>query len=159
MIKKRKKSEEKKDEVFKQKKCRACKSENLFTFLQLGPTPAPNGFLTSKDLDKAEKFYPLDVCFCKDCGLVQLAHVVSPEVMFRNYVYIPSTSQTMRDHFLMMAKDSIKKSQALKKDLVVDIGSNDGTLLKSFQKMGLKILGVDPAKNLVKQANRENVET
>src|SRR3989338_11266663 len=124
-----------KKEVVKLDNCRACDSSDLLLFLQLGPTPVPNGFLKAHHRHKAEKFYPLDVCFCKDCGLVQLAHVVSPEVMFRNYVYIPSTSQTMRDHFLMMAKDSIKKSQALKKDLVVDIGSNDGTLLKSFQKM------------------------
>lgn len=148
-----------KKEVFKLEVCRACGSSNLLLFLQLGPTPAPNGFLKAHDRHKAEKFYPLDVCFCQDCGLVQLAHVVSPKIMFKNYVYIPSTSETMRNHFSGLASDAIKKAGAKENDLVVDIGSNDGTLLKSFKSHGMKILGIDPAENLVKKANHEGVNT
>lgn len=148
-----------KKEVFKLEKCRACDGEDLFLFLQLGPTPVPNGFLRAHHRHKAEKFYPLDVCFCKSCGLVQLAHVVSPKVMFKNYVYIPSTSKIMRDHFSKLSKDAVKKIGVKKDDLVVDVGSNDGTLLKSFQILGLKTLGVDPAENLAKKANQEGVET
>lgn len=148
-----------KTEVFKLENCRACGGDKLLLFLQLGPTPAPNRFLKAHHRHKAEKFYPLDVCFCKDCGLVQLAHVVSPKIMFQNYVYIPSTSETMRNHFAGLASDAIKKTKAEKEDLVVDIGSNDGTLLKSFKSKGLKILGVDPAENLAKRANQEGVNT
>lgn len=148
-----------KKEVFKLEKCRACDGEDLFLFLQLGPTPVPNGFLKAHHRHKAEKFYPLDVCFCKSCGLVQLAHVVSPKVMFKNYVYIPSTSKIMRDHFAKLSKDAVKKTGAKKDDLVVDVGSNDGTLLKSFHILGMRILGVDPAENLAKKANSEGVET
>ncbi len=146
-------------EVFKLEVCRACDSRNLLLFLQLGPTPVPNGFLKAEHRHRAEKFYPLDVCFCQDCGLVQLAHVVSPKVMFRNYVYIPSTSETMRTHFIDLAKQAVKVTSAKKGDLSVDIGSNDGTLLKCFKKIGMKILGVDPAENLAKKANQEGVET
>lgn len=146
-------------EVFKLELCRACDSKNLLLFLQLGPTPAPNGFLKADDRHKAEKFYPLDVCFCQSCGLVQLAHVVSPAVMFKNYVYIPSTSETMRTHFASLAKQSIKVTDAKQGDLSVDIGSNDGTLLKSFKALGMKVLGVDPAENLVKKANQEGIKT
>lgn len=146
-------------EVFKLEVCRACSSSKLLLFLQLGPTPVPNGFLRAHHRHKAEKFYPLDVCFCKDCGLVQLAHVVSPKVMFRNYVYIPSTSVTMRTHFASLARQAIKVAGAKKGDLSLDIGSNDGTLLKSFKSLGMKILGVDPAENLVKKANKEGVKT
>ncbi len=148
-----------KKEVFKLEVCRACDRRNLLLFLQLGPTPVPNGFLKAYHLHKAEKFYPLDVCFCKDCGLVQLAHVVSPKVMFKNYVYIPSTSETMRTHFASLAKQSVKITGAKPGDLSVDIGSNDGTLLKSFQALGMKVLGVDPAENLAKKANKEGIET
>lgn len=148
-----------KKEVFKLEVCRACDSSNLLLFLQLGPTPVPNGFLKSYHRHRSEKFYPLDVCFCKDCGLVQLAHVVSPKVMFKNYVYIPSTSETMRTHFASLAKNAIKKTSAKEGDLVIDIGSNDGTLLKSFKGLGMKILGVDPAENLAKKANQEGVNT
>lgn len=147
------------NEVFKLEVCRACASSNLLLFLQLGPTPAPNGFLQAHHRHQAEKFYPLDVCFCKDCGLVQLAHVVSPEIMFKNYVYIPSTSETMRNHFSGLASDAIKQADAKENDLVIDIGSNDGTLLKSFKSKGMNILGVDPAENLVKKANQEGVPT
>lgn len=148
-----------KKEVFKLETCRACHSHNLLLFLQLGPTPIPNGFLEAPNLHKAERFYPLDVCFCKDCGLVQLAHVVSAKVMFKNYVYIPSTSETMRTHFLSLAQNAIKKTGAKNGDQVVDIGSNDGTLLKAFKLKGMKILGVDPAENLAKKANREGIKT
>lgn len=148
-----------KREVFKLEVCRACGSRDLLTFLQLGPTPVPNGFLKADYRHKAEKFYPLDVCFCKSCGLVQLAHVVSPKVMFKNYVYIPSTSETMRTHFASLAKQTIKKADAKEGDLVLDIGSNDGTLLRAFNKQKMKILGVDPAENLAKKANQEGIRT
>lgn len=146
-------------EVLKLEVCRSCGSNNLLLFLQLGPTPVPNGFLKSHHRHKAERFYPLDVCFCKDCGLVQLAHVVSPKVMFKNYVYIPSTSETMRTHFASLARQAIKKTAAKPGDLVLDIGSNDGTLLSSFKTQKMKILGVDPAENLAKKANQEGINT
>lgn len=139
--------------------CRACGSRDLLTFLQLGPTPVPNGFLKADYRHRAEKFYPLDVCFCKSCGLVQLAHVVSPKVMFKNYVYIPSTSETMRTHFTSLAKQAIKKADAKVGDLVLDIGSNDGTLLSAFKIQKMSVLGVDPAENLVSKANREGIHT
>lgn len=146
-------------EVFQLEVCRACGSSDLLLFLQLGPTPVPNGFLKSHHRHKAEKFYPLDVSFCRDCGLVQLAHVVSPKVMFKNYVYIPSTSETMRKHFANLAKEAVKKAGTKEGDLVVDIGSNDGTLLKSFKALGARVLGVDPAENLAKKANQEGIKT
>ena len=146
-------------EVFKLDYCRSCNSSNLLLFLQLGPTPVPNGFLKAHHRHKAEKFYPLDVCFCKDCGLVQLAHVVSPKVMFKNYVYIPSTSETMRSHFVSLAKEAIKKINVGKRELVLDIGSNDGALLKAFKSLKMNILGVDPAENLAKKANQEGIKT
>lgn len=149
----------KRGEVFKLELCRACGSSRLLTFLQLGPTPVPNGFLNKNYYHKAEKFYPLDVCFCNNCALVQLAHVVSPKIMFKNYVYIPSTSETMRNHFSQLAAEAIRKTNFNKQELVVDIGSNDGTLLSYFKSSGKKILGIDPAENLAKKANKEGIET
>lgn len=148
-----------KKEVVKLDNCRACNSSDLLLFLQLGPTPVPNGFLKAHHRHKAERFYPLDVCFCKKCGLVQLAHVVSPKIMFKNYVYVPSTSQTMRDHFSFLVRQALKKTKAQEGDLILDIGSNDGTLLKAFKLHKVKILGVDPAENLARKANQEGVPT
>lgn len=148
-----------KKEVVKLEVCRACGSNDLLLFLQLGPTPVPNGFLKAYHRHQAESFYPLDVCFCKSCGLVQLAHVVSPKVMFKNYVYIPSTSETMRTHFTSLAHQAIKKAGTKEGDLVLDIGSNDGTLLSAFKKQKMKVLGVDPAENLARKANKEGINT
>lgn len=148
-----------KKDTFRIRECRICQHKNLFTFLQLGPTPLPNGFLKSNELDKSEVFYPLEVCFCPKCTLVQLAHVVSPKLMFKNYIYIPSSSKTMNIHFEKLAEEAINKTGANSSDLVVDIGSNDGTLLKFFKKNKIKILGVDPASNLSRKANSEGIET
>jgi len=121
--------------------------------------PIPNGFLTKKELKKPEVYYPLGVYFCENCNLVQLTHVVPPEIMFKNYLYIPSTSTTMIQHFKELANEAVKKFKLSPKDLVIDIGSNDGTLLNFFQEDEIKILGIDPASNLVKIARLKGVET
>ncbi|QQG43474.1 MAG: class I SAM-dependent methyltransferase [Candidatus Daviesbacteria bacterium] len=148
-----------KPEVLQVDNCRACDNKNLTTFLQLGPTPIPNGFLEASELNQAEKFYPLDVSFCGECGMVQLGHVVDPNVMFKNYVYVPSTSTTMVQHFGELATDATQRVNLETGDLVVDIGSNDGTLLKAFKRYGATILGVDPATNLATLANEQGVPT
>lgn len=148
-----------KKEVTKVEKCRICKNPNLETFIHLGPLPIPNGFLKKSELAFHEKSYPLDAAFCQKCGLVQLAHITSPKVMFKNYAYVPSTSTTMVSHFNELSNYAQKIAGLSSKDLVVDIGSNDGTLLKSFNKIGVKTLGVDPATNLARIANRQGIKT
>lgn len=148
-----------KAEIFKVKSCRICGNKNLLTFLQLGPMPIPNGFLEDWQLNSPEKSYPLDISFCDQCGITQLAHVISPEIMFQNYVYVPSTSTTMVTHFSSLAKDIVKKADLKPHDLVIDIGSNDGTLLKSFKSSGMKVLGIDPAKNLAQKASQDGIKT
>lgn len=141
------------------KKCRICDFEELIEFMSLGPLPKPNGYLTEKDLNKKEPKYPLDIGRCTNCGLVQLTKIVRPDIMFENYKYIPSASKTMIKHFDDLAKEIINEYKLKKGNLVIDIGSNDGTLLKSFKKRGMKVLGIDPAENLAKVANKEGVET
>jgi SAM-dependent methyltransferase len=149
----------KEPEVVKLKNCRTCGEETLRTFLSLGPMPIPNGFLKKEQLSKGEEYYPLDVAFCESCGLMTLVHVVRPDIMFRNYVYIPGTSQTMIKHFYQMAKENIKRFKMNKNSLAIDIGSNDGTLLKQFKSFGTKILGIDPAKNIAEEATKNDIET
>lgn len=149
----------KKGEIVKVKICRICDKSDLLTFLQLGPTPIPNGFLKKSQLNSPEKFYPLDVCFCPNCGLTQLAHVVTAEIMFHNYLYIPSTSKTMVNHFRMLTYEALERINLNTTDLILDIGSNDGTLLKSFKSQGLITLGIDPAKNLAQKANLQGIKT
>jgi len=141
------------------KRCRICKANSLKKFFSLGKMPSVNNFLTAYQLKEKELFFPLNVCFCQNCGLVQLAEVVNPKIMFRNYLYISSFSKTMLNHFSHLAIALVKRFHLGKDLLVVEIGSNDGTLLGFFKKEGVKILGVDPAKNLTKIANSKGLET
>lgn len=141
------------------KKCRICGNSSIKTFLSLGPLPTPNGYLTQKTLKIKEPKYPLDVGRCTRCGLVQLTKIVNPNIMFRNYKYVPSASWPMINHFDELAVLLIKNNRLNKNSLAVDIGSNDGTLLKSFKKRGIKIIGIDPAENLAKIANRDGIKT
>jgi hypothetical protein len=121
--------------------------------------PTPNGYLEKKDLNKKETLYPLGVCVCLDCWLVQLTHVVPAEIMFKNYLYIPSTSSTLMKNFRSIADDLISRFAFKKNGLVVDVGSNDGTLLSFFQEKDMKVLGVDPADNLAAAAELKGIKT
>jgi len=140
-------------------KCRTCGNENLKKFLSLGKTPLANSFLSKEDLGKEEKTFPLETAFCDRCKLVQLTYVVPPELMFRNYVYVSSTTKTFINHFSKMAEDISKSFGLGQHSLVVDIGSNDGILLRGFQRFGAKTIGVEPATNIAKIAEQNGIET
>lgn len=139
--------------------CRICKSRDLNEFLSLGKTPLANSFLAKGQLSQKEDSFPLAVCFCQNCKLVQLTYVVPAEIMFRNYVYVSSTSNTFKKHFTEMAEDISKEFNLDESSLAVDIGSNDGILLKGFQKFNVQTIGVEPAANVAKIAEENGVET
>ena len=140
-------------------KCRICGSRELFKFLNLGLMPIPNGFLKIEDTNKPEDKYELSCLSCENCGLVQLTNMVNPNLMFKNYVYVPSESKTMMNNFSNLSHQIFSTSKLGKKSLVVDIGSNDGSLLSFFKNYGTKILGVDPAENLAKIAELKGIPT
>lgn len=139
--------------------CRVCKSKNLSQVLTLGPTPLANAFLTKKKTDEPEYYYPLDVSFCGDCSFLQLSHVVDPKILFENYVYVSSTSKVFINHFKEFANNAFEKFKLDNKSLVIDIGSNDGILLKPFKALGVRVLGIEPALNIAKVAQKEGIET
>lgn len=147
------------EKVKKINSCRLCKSKNLKEILDFGKTPPANSFLKKSQLKDKEDFFPLKVNFCINCGQLQLSHVVNPEILFRHYVWVSSTSKVTVDHFEEYAKTVFKKIKMNKGDLVVEFGSNDGVLLKPFKKLGAKILGVDPARNVAARATKEGVPT
>lgn len=146
-------------EIVEVKKCRICNSSELVDVIDLGDQPIPNGFLQKENLKKVEPKYPLAVCFCKNCSLMQLKYLVNPEIMFKNYLYIPSASKTRIDYFKKMAEEVISVGKLKQSDLVIDVGSNDGSLLICFRNLGMKILGIDPAENLVTVAALNGVYT
>ena len=139
--------------------CRLCKSKNLKLVLDLGKSPLPNALLKKSQRKKGELSFPLKVNFCPKCNQVQLSHVVSPELMFRKYAYVSSTSPVMMAHFQEYADTVFKKLKLKKGDLVVELGSNDGFLLKQFKKLGTRVLGIDPARNIAAIATKEGITT
>src|ERR1700679_1058945 len=123
--------------------CRVCYSQKLEMFLDLGAQPHCDSLLLAKDLGHKEPYYPLQVCFCHDCTAVQINYTVPKETMFGEYLFVSGTTQTLRTHFQNSA-DRLVKGLGLKAgDLVVDIGSNDGTWLACYEKYQLRTLGVD----------------
>lgn len=141
------------------RKCRVCKSDSLETFLSLGRVALANSFLDKSQLDKPEEFYPLTVCFCKSCNFVQLAEVVPPQKLFKNYVYVSGTSNWVRKHFESLAEDVIATITPPKNALIVEFASNDGTLLKTFKRFDVRVLGVEPAENIAPLAEAAGVPT
>jgi hypothetical protein len=139
--------------------CRSCENTNLKRVVSLGYQPLANNLLNKKD-DKYE-LYPLEMNYCPNCHNCQLSVAVDPKKMFSNYLYTSSTSSSFRNHFNEAAKNYIKKLKLKsKKSYIIDIGSNDGVALKPFKDMGFKkILGVEPAKNLAKLANKNKIKT
>lgn len=139
--------------------CRICGSARLRLVLSLGEMPLANSFLSSPEEFAAEPRFPLDVYFCEDCSLVQLLDVVDPEVLFSHYVYLTGASETMRAHFRGYARRLADILGLTSQDLVVEVASNDGSLLKEFQHLGVQTLGVEPARNIAEQAQRNGVPT
>lgn len=145
--------------VFKLNHCRICKNKKLRQVINLGSSPAANAFLKKTQLKKNEDFFSLKVNYCSKCGQLQLSHVVSPKLLFKDYVYVSSTSPVFIAHFEEYAKSLYKRFNLNKYSLVLDLGSNDGILLKPFKKLGVGVLGIDPATEIAKKATKEGIET
>lgn len=135
--------------------CRVCKSKNIKGFFDLGMQPLANSLV--KDLNEKERFYPLSLSWCQDCNLVQLNQTADPKELFSDYVWVTKTSKTARDYAETFYKELV--SRGAKKGYVLEVASNDGTFLKPFIKNGYNVLGIDPAKNIAKMAENNNVPT
>jgi nucleoside-diphosphate-sugar epimerase len=139
--------------------CRSCGNINLKRAVSLGYQPLANNLLSKKD--EKHDLYPLEMNYCPKCHNCQLSVAVDPKKMFSNYLYTSSTSSSFRNHFIDAAKNYTKQFKLKpNKSYVIDIGSNDGVALKPFKDRGFKkILGVEPAKNLAKVANKNKIKT
>jgi len=138
-------------------KCRSSDSKNLKPVLSLGLSPLANNLLNS--VDQPDELYPLEITYCPDSHNCQLSYVVPENKMFDNYLYVSSTTKTFRDHFEKAANDYVKKFDLNSNSFVVDIGSNDGIALKPLKSVGIKVLGVEPAKNIAELANNNGIDT
>jgi hypothetical protein len=154
-------SDNEKKELLKNYKfdCRSCGGLNLKRVVSLGYQPLANNLLKSKNQE--DEMFPLEMNYCSDCHNCQLSVVIDPKKMFSNYLYLSSTSKTFREHFEKAAKKYVKEFKlSPNKSYIIDVGSNDGVALKPFQNLKFKnILGIEPAKNLAKAANKEKIKT
>jgi nucleoside-diphosphate-sugar epimerase len=139
--------------------CRSCGETKLKRVLSLGYQPLANNLLNKKN-EKTDH-YPLELNYCPNCHNCQLSVAIDGKKMFSNYLYTSSTSQIFRDHFLKATKKYVKDFKlSPKKTYIIDIGSNDGIALKPFKDLNFKnLLGIEPAKNLAKIANKNKIKT
>jgi nucleoside-diphosphate-sugar epimerase len=139
--------------------CRSCGNTNLKRVISLGYQPLANNLLNNKN--EKHEVYPLEMNYCPKCHNCQLSVSVDPKKMFSNYLYTSSTSSSFRNHFIDASKNYIKHFKLnQKKSYIIDIGSNDGVALKPFKDLGFdKILGIEPAQNLAKLANKNKIKT
>lgn len=139
--------------------CRLCGGRDLTRVLALTPTPPANAFVSADRKDAIQPCYPLDVYFCEGCAHVQLLDVVDATVLFEDYPYVSGTSPVFVKHFEDYADAVLRRFAPRPGALVVDVGSNDGTLLRAFKARGATVLGIDPAKEIARRANEAGIET
>jgi nucleoside-diphosphate-sugar epimerase len=138
-------------------KCRSCGNDDLKDVVSLGKSPLANNLLNS--LEDECDMYPLEMKYCDNCKNCQLSYNVPPQKMFDNYLYVSSTAETFRNHFKQAAEQYIKEFNLNSNSLVVDIGSNDGVFLKPMMENGVRVVGVEPAKNIAELANSNGITT
>ena len=139
--------------------CQICNSKKLHTILDLGYQPLCDTLLTKEMLDEPEKTYPLRMMWCENCTGVQIDYCVAgSEVYYPNYPYRSGITKELAQYQAKIGESLIKKYNLKPEDLVIDIGSNDGTLLSGFKKKGVRVLGVEPT-NIAKIANANGIET
>jgi len=139
-------------------RCRSCGCSDLASVLDLGVQPLANGYREPDDVSE-EARYPLALLRCRACSLVQLVGTIPPKLMFDTYRYFSSNSSTMVDSMRLLAKRLTTERELTADDLVVEIASNDGYLLKHYLDLGIPVLGVEPAQNIAKVAQESGVPT
>jgi 2-polyprenyl-3-methyl-5-hydroxy-6-metoxy-1,4-benzoquinol methylase len=128
----------------KRTQCMVCKGPRLVEFIDLGDQPNGNNFLRAEDVAE-EVSFPLAMMVCEDCWEVQIAEFPPQEVLFTDHPYLSGVNAPVVAHFDQLAQHVVYKLGLKPNDLVIDVGANDGTLLKMFAKQGMRVLGVDPS--------------
>jgi SAM-dependent methyltransferase len=137
--------------------CRGCNGTNLKSVISLGLSPLANNLLNL--LEEKDELYPLEMVYCPNCHNCQLSYTVPADKMFDHYLYVSSTAKSFRDHFEQVAEKYIKEFNLNSDSLVIDIGSNDGIALKPLKDKDIRVLGVEPAKNIAEIAISNGIPT
>jgi hypothetical protein len=149
------------ERIYSRDTCRLCGSRELNNFLPLAPSPVADAYIPAAKLADPQGIFPVDLCLCERCGHVQLLHIVEPEDIYVDYLYVTKSSPGLVAYYGDYAKEMADYEKPAPGSLVIDIGSNDGALLRAFKALplGLKVLGVDPAHKIAAQATAEGLPT
>jgi SAM-dependent methyltransferase len=139
--------------------CRLCDSKNVERVVSLQPIPLSENYSTDRNLAANAPRYPVDVYMCGGCGHVQHLDVIDPKDLWDSYTYYSGDAKGMPEHFQQVSEKIIRKCNPPPDSLVIDIGSNDGSLLKPFKQAGLRVLGIDPATEVAQRANDSGIPT
>ena len=144
---------------YRRQDCRLCKSDNIEEVLPLTPTALCDAYVRSDRVADEQPVYPLGLFLCRECGYVHLPYVVDPEMIYRDYIYVTTSSMGLASHFDRYAQAVLSRITPGPACLVVDLGSNDGTLLGFFRQAHCRVLGVDPANDIARQATNAGIPT
>jgi len=142
--------------------CRICKKNKLEVILDYGNVALADSFLSSREKINNEKKYPLRLCICNDCKHIQVDEIIDPSLLFENYPWETGVSKSIIEFSEDLYDKSINcynLTLSKKRPKVLEVASNDGTILSVFKKNNCEILGVDPAKNIVRKANEKGIRS
>ncbi|WP_316167245.1 MULTISPECIES: class I SAM-dependent methyltransferase [unclassified Bradyrhizobium] len=145
--------------VTRRQTCRLCGSRNVERVVELSPIPLSENYSYDRAMAASAPRYPVDVFMCGDCGHVQQVDIIDPKTLWDSYTYFSGDAKGMPEHFQNVAARAVRAAAAPVGALVVDIGSNDGSLLKPFKAAGYRVLGIDPATDASKRANDAGIPT
>ena len=139
--------------------CRLCQSDQVSKAVDLNPVPIITPNIALPTDTSGTTTAPVDLYLCESCGFLQLLDVVDPDIQYSHYLYRTSTSLGLVKHFEELAKNIVSRYKADPGSLIVEIGSNEGVLLRALRDLDMKVLGIDPAKDLAREATQSGVET
>jgi len=141
------------------KTCRLCNSSKIDLVLPIGFSPVSDKYSEKKDSKPEDQLVPLDVYMCENCGHVQILHVINPDYLWDTYHFKTSRNPKLVNHYIKYVNEAILTAKHITSKFHLDIGSNDGTLIKLFKDRNFKSIGVDCAKNIAEEANLNGLET
>ncbi len=146
-------------EVVHRETCRLCDSRNVERVLKLEPIPLSENYCADSETGRTAARFHVDLYMCADCGHVQQLDVVDSKSLWESYTYYSGDAKGMPEHFSEFAANVMQRHEPPAGALVVDIGSNDGSLLKPFKAAGMRVLGIDPAREIARRATEAGLPT
>ena len=139
--------------------CRICNSDKIINVFKLKPTPSGDRFVSKSKINQNSEKFPLILAICNECSYLHLPYVLNPKVSYTDYVYETKITVGLSKHYMDYAQEIIDYGGVKPSSLVIDLGSNDGTMLKAFKERGMKVLGVEPNEHIAGIANKNQLDT